>query len=131
MRGGGGAEGGNVTLFVAVAAMGLLAAVGLVFDGGYLLAARRQALTEADGAARAAAQQVTSGSLLGSDVALDPAAAEQAARSFLAPTGHQGDVVVDGNRVTVTVRATYRLKILPGGTRRVTGVGTASAERGI
>ena len=70
-----------------------------------------------------------SGSLLESEVALEPAAAEQAARGFLAPTGHQGDVVVDG-RVSVTVRVTYRLKILPGGTRRVTGVGTASAERG-
>lgn len=128
---GGTSQAGNVTLFVAVAAMGLLAAVGLVLDGGYLLAARREALIEADAAARAGAQQVTSGSLLGSPVALDPVAAEQAARSFLAPTGHQVHVVIAGERVTVTVRSTYRLKILPGGTRRVTGVGTARAERGI
>ncbi len=123
-------ETGSLTLFVAIAAVGMLAAAGLVADGGYLLAARREALTEADGAARAGAQQTTDGAGIGLPVSVDPARAEQAASGFLAGSGHQSTVVVDGDRVTVTVRSTYRMRILPAGTRRVTAVGTARAARG-
>lgn len=125
-------EGGSLTLFVAVVVVGLLFAFGLVLDGGYLLAARRATLNEADGAARAGAQQVAPESIAAAGpVILDPDAVTAAVRAFLAPTGHESSVVVDQDTVTVTVRSTYRMRVLPVGSRRVTGVGTAHAQRGI
>lgn len=124
-------EAGSLMLFVAVVVVGLFFAFGLVLDGGYLLAARRATLNEADGAARAGAQQVTADSIAAGRVVLDPDGVTAAVRDFLSATGHESSVVVDQDTVTVTVRSSYRPKVLPIGTRRVTGVGTAHAQRGI
>jgi Flp pilus assembly protein TadG len=97
-------ERGQVTAFVVVIMVALLALGGLVIDGGNALAAKRRAIDEADGAARAGAEILavpgyrTTGSL-----APDPSAARQAALDYLARTGHTGQVTIQGDQVVVTV----------------------------
>jgi Flp pilus assembly protein TadG len=83
--------------------IGLLAA-GLVFDGGNAMAAKLEAWHVAQQAARAGADQIdlvllrTTGT-----VAIDPPAAEAAARQWLAQAGVDGTVTVTPEQVSVTV----------------------------
>ncbi len=128
-------ERGQVTAFVAVFALALMFLAGLVLDGGHVLAARRRAINEAEGAARAGAATLavdtyrTSGTVL-----LDPARAGAAARAYLAQTGHGGEVAVSGDRVTVVVRFDQPLQILGLGglgAQTVTGRGQARAALGV
>jgi uncharacterized membrane protein len=126
-------QNGMVTALVVSITAALLLFTGLVLDGGYLLAARRQAIDEAEGAARAAAQAVAVPAR-GRTLTLDPARAQSAVDSFLAPTGHRGVAAVDGDVVTVTVSFSHRMVILGLGglaARTVTGKGTAHVVRGI
>ncbi len=130
-----GGEEGMVTAFVVVMTFALLLFAGLVLDGGLTLAARVQAIDEAQAAARAGAQAVdlTTYRTTGTEV-LDPAAATAAADSYLTATGHTGTVTVAGDRVTVTVRITQPTQILTiAGIRSLTvsGTGSAVAERGV
>jgi hypothetical protein len=123
-----------ITALVVSITAALLLFTGLVLDGGYLLAARREAIDEADGAARAAAQAVATPARSAGTLALDPARAQAAVDSFLAPTGHRGVSTVDGDVVTVTVSFSHRMVILGIGglsERTVTGTGSAHVERGI
>lgn len=80
----------------------VLAGAGVVYDGGRALAARREAINVAEGAARAGATTVTAEGLR-----QDPAIA--AARDFLAASGvASSDIVsitVTMNSVTVVVRS--------------------------
>ncbi len=80
----------------------VLAGAGVVYDGGRALAARREAINVAEGAARAGATTVTAEGLR-----RDPAAA--AARDFLTASGvAPSDIVsitVTTNSVTVVVRS--------------------------
>lgn len=80
----------------------VLAGAGVVYDGGRALAARREAINVAEGAARAGATTVTAEGLR-----QDPAAA--AARDFLTASGVAfSDIVsitVTTNSVTVVVRS--------------------------
>ncbi len=125
-------ERGVVTIFVVTMTTAMILVVGLVLDGGYTLAARRQALDEADGAARAAAQAVAP-SARGGQVVLDAKQAQAAANAFLAPTGHAGDATVQGDSVTVKVSFRHQMLILGIGhllSVQVTGRGTARAVRG-
>jgi hypothetical protein len=125
-------ERGIVTMFVVSMTTAMILVVGLVLDGGYTLAARRQALDEADGAARAAAQAVAPATRNGL-VVLDAAQAQSAVDAFLAPTGHVGQAVVQGDVVTVTVSFRHQMLILGIGhllSVPVTGRGTARAVRG-
>ena len=128
-------EAGQVTAFVVIFAVALLLAAGLVLDGGYVLAAKRRAMNEAEGAARAgAATTALAGYRTSGPVRLDPAKAEAAARAYLAQTGHGGEVAVAGDRVTVTVRFDQPLQILGLGglgAQTVTGRGEARAVRGV
>ena len=128
-------ESGQVTAFVVVFAVALILAAGLVLDGGYVLAAKRRAMNEAEGAARAgAATKGLSGYRTSGPVRLDPAKAEAAARAYLAQTGHAGEVAVAGDRVVVTVRFDQPLQILGLGglgAQTVTGRGEARAVRGV
>lgn len=127
-------ERGQVTAFLAVFVVALLAVAGLVIDGGYTLAAKRRAMNEAEGAARAAAQAVTPASLRQGDPVLDPARATLAAEDFLAKTGHTGTIEVDRQRVAVTVSFEQPMLILGlGGLGRVTvtGHGDARPVRGL
>ncbi len=126
---------GQITAFVAVFAVTLLFVAGLVLDGGYVLAAKRRAINEAEGAARAGAATLAVGSYRASGpVNLEPAKAEAAARAYLAQTGHAGDIAVSGDRVMVTVRFDQPLQILGLGglgAQTVTGRGEAEAQRGV
>jgi Flp pilus assembly protein TadG len=126
-------ERGVITAFVVVMSTALIVVAGLVLDGGYTLAARRQAIDEADGAARAAAQAVAVSTRNGT-VMLDPQRAQASVDAYLAPTGHHGQVSVHGDVVTVAVSFSRRMLILGVGglvSVRVTGRGTARAVPGI
>ena len=98
-------DAGTVTAFVASFTIALLAIAGRVVDGGYVLAARRAGFDEAEAAARAGAQAVDVDSLRrGGPVTVLPDEARQRALDYLARTGHQGTVDVEGDLVTVHVR---------------------------
>jgi Flp pilus assembly protein TadG len=129
------AERGQVTAFVVVMVAALLLCVGLVADGGLLLAAKRRAGNEAEQAARAGAQAVATDTYRATGVLrLDPARARAAARAYLAATGHPGTVRVAGDRVAVTVQITQPMQLLglAGiGSMTVTGHGVARAARGV
>ncbi len=97
-------EHGSVTAFLAVFMVAFLALAGLVLDGGLALAAKRRAVNEAHAAARAGAAAVSSGALRTQGTfTLDPERAHQVATDYLAFTGHQGTVAVEGDTVSVTV----------------------------
>jgi len=133
--GAGRGEEGMVTAFVVIFAFALILVAGLVIDGGLTLAARIQAIDEAQAAARAGAQQINL-AVFRSDgqVILDPARATQAAQAYLATTGHAGTVTVEGDRVQVAVRITQPMQILEVagiGNLTVVGHGAATAEEGV
>ena len=97
-------EEGMVTAFVVVFTFALLLLAGLVIDGGLTLAARVQAINEAQAAARAGAEAINIPLFRSTgQIVLDPAQANQAAESYLAATGHTGTVQVNGDDVDVTV----------------------------
>src|SRR3954469_7765455 len=117
-------DAGTVTAFVASFTIALLAIAGLVVDGGYVLAARRSAFDEAEGAARAGAQAIDVDSLRrGGPVLVLPDEARQRALDYLGRTGHEGYVEVSGSRVTVHVRFEQRMVVLG-----LVGVGPATIE---
>lgn len=128
-------EVGQVTAFVVVFAAALLLFAGLVIDGGLVLAAQRRAINEAEAAARAGAQAVDIPAYRASGAfVLDPDQATAGSKAYLAQTGHDGEVTVDGDRVVVTVRFRQPMQILgiAGlGSVTVTGRGEARAERGV
>lgn len=126
---------GQVVAFVVVIVMALLLFVGLVFDGGLILAAKRRAINEAEAAARTGAQAVaitsyrTTGRLT-----LDSVRARAAARAYLAETGDSGDVQVASDRVVVTVNVTQQMQLLRLvgiGNLRLQGRGVAVAVHGV
>ena len=124
-----------MTVFVVGLTLALMMVAGLVYDGGRILAARRQAHDLADNAARAAAQAVDLDALRsGSPVELDPLEAQVAAEDYLATTGHDGEVLVTADTVEVTVTITTPMVLLQlaGITERtVTASGEARLVRGI
>jgi Flp pilus assembly protein TadG len=99
---------GTLTLFTAIAAIGLLAVLAFVVDAGDKLQAGAEARALAEEAARAGAGQVNVSAALagGGPFSASPAQAVAAARQYLSRRGHTGTVIVTGNRtiqVTVTV----------------------------
>lgn len=124
-----------MTVFVVGLNLALMMVAGLVYDGGRILAARRQAHDLADNAARAAAQAVDLDVLRsGSPVELDPLAAQVAAEDYLATTGHDGEVLVTADTVEVTVTITTPMVLLQLAgisERTVTASGEARLVRGI
>lgn len=127
-------ENGMVTAFVVVFVSALFLLVGLVFDGGMILAAKSRTADDADGAARAGAQAIDIASYrAGGEFHLDAYKATQAARSYLAAAGATGNVSVDGDRVTVVARRDQPMQILGiagFGTVAVEQTGSAHASRG-
>lgn len=119
-----------MTLFVVVLAAALLALAGLVIDGGYVLAARQEAGSVAEQAARAGAGAISRESLRGNGpLHVDPAAATRAAQSYLATTGHDGQVTVTGDTVTVTVHIVRKTAILSAiGIESLSSTSTATAR---
>lgn len=128
-------EEGAATIFVVGIAASLLMLAGLLYDGGRILTARQQAFANADNAARAAAQAVDLDALRSDGApALDPVAAESAAREYLAAHGLDGDVEVTGDRVDVEVRLDVAMSLLSAiglDTRTVVGTGSARLVEGV
>lgn len=128
-------ERGQVTAMWAILALALLVLGGLVFDGGQILTARRDANNLARQAARAGAQQLDEASVRAGNPTLDAAAAETAARDFLARRHIEPiSVSVVRSTVTVTVSITQptRLLALVGiDERTVTSTAAARSARGV
>ena len=99
----GDAESGMVTAFVVIFTLALVLMAGLVLDGGLALAAKVQAIDDAQAAARAGAQAIDIPTYRASgQITLDPAQATADAERYLAAAGHTGTVSVNGEQVTVT-----------------------------
>lgn len=120
---------------VAILSVALLALGALVFDGGQIFTARREANNLARQAARAGAQQLDVAQARAGTFTLDPAAADTAVRAYL---GDQGitptSLRITGDRVEVTVTLTQptRLLALLGiEERTVTATASARAARGV
>ena len=105
-------ESGSVTVFVVGILLALIVTAGLVFDGGSIIAGHREADAEAEGAARAAAEQVATAALHAGTVSIDPAHARAAAEVYLSAYHHSGTVSVDGDQVTVTVTFPVDMQVL-------------------
>jgi len=121
---------GAVTLFVAVFTLALLAAVGLVVDGGGKVRALQRADEAAREAARAGSQMLDVPSAVrGDGPRVAPAAAARAARAYLDAAGVAGTVTVEGNAVRVSTRITYEPVFLAfAGVGPMTVTGTALAR---
>lgn len=102
----------------------------LVIDAGFVRGAKRQAVAEANAAALDGARALDLGALRATgERRVNPVAASQRVRAFLGPTGHDGEVRVQGARVTVTVRFEQRTPLLTViGTSGMTVRGTGSAR---
>lgn len=120
-------EDGTVSAFVAVLAVGLLAAAGLAYDGGAIITATAAARDTAAAAARAGAQQVDPIAAHTGTTTLDPDAAITAAEAFLATAGADGTVAVSGSTVTVTVTDHQPMRILPLPARPINATASATA----
>lgn len=131
-------ETGSVTLWVVIMTVAIIAAIGLVYDGGDAWAVRGQAVADASGAARAGAEALDQAAFAGGDPAnVDPGNATAAAQAFLAQAGvtaGQASISVTGAVVTVTVHLTSPATILGAvgaGTFHLTGQGSARAIYGV
>jgi hypothetical protein len=126
-------EAGMVTAFVVVMMLALVLMAGLVLDGGLALAAKVQAIDDAQAAARAGAQAIDLATYRATgQVTLDVGEATTDAEQALAVAGHAGTVAVVGDEVTVTVSITQPMQILDlAGIKQVTvsGSGSATAEQ--
>lgn len=130
-----GDDSGQVTPFVVVLTVALIAVAGLVLDGGMALSTKSQALDLAEAAARAGAQQLdlavyrTAGS-----ARLDPDRAVTAARGWLSRAHAQGSVSATTASVTVTVTAnadTQLLSLVGLGDLPVSATATARPQQGV
>lgn len=105
-------EQGAVTPFVVILTIALLVVAGLVIDGGYALAAKREALNEAEQAARVGADALDTGALRSGQTIVDQGLAIAAATNYLSSVGASGTVNVAGGEVTVTVTTHQNTAIL-------------------
>ena len=126
---------GSVTLFLLVAALAMLLAVGLVVDGGGKLLTARQARAAAAEAARAAGQAIApAGAVQGAAARPSPSAAVAGGRHYLAAAGVPGTVTVTGDRVQVRTTLTYTptvLTLIGVGPQTVTARAQARLARGL
>jgi Flp pilus assembly protein TadG len=102
---------GAVSVFVIVVVVALIAAIGLVVDGGGKIRALERADEAAREAARTGSQMLdVPAAVRGERVDLDPGAAGRAARTYLDAAGVEGTVSVSVSRalVTVSTRVVYR-----------------------
>ena len=98
---------GAVAIFTAVAGIALLAAIGLVVDGGAKIQAVQKAHNAASEAARSGVQELNGQATYGTGITLDKAQATRAARNYLAAAGVDGHAsITGGNELTVTTTST-------------------------
>jgi hypothetical protein len=128
-------ENGRATAFVVIMVTAILTFGGLVLDGGLALAAKVQAIGEAQEAARAGAQEIDLAAYRANGtLRLEPRQASAAAHAYLDTAGHTGTVSVAGNTVTVTLtisQPTQLLGLVGIDMITVTGTGQAEPRRGI
>ena len=123
---------GSMSLFYAVAILAIFLVLGLVVDGGGDLKAAARADSLAEEAARAGGEQIDPAQAIpGTAIVVAPAAAQQAAASYLQQAGVQGSVTVspDGKTLSVTVHSTYHTtfaSLLGYSSLPITGHGTAT-----
>jgi hypothetical protein len=122
-----------VTAFVVIFTAALLLMAGLVLDGGLALAAKIEAIDDAQAAARAGAQAINIPDYRATgQITLDPTQATADAQRYLVAAGHTGTVTVNGIQVSVTVTISQPTQILDlAGIDHLTetGTGTATAEQ--
>jgi uncharacterized membrane protein len=125
-------DAGVVTTFVIIFSVLLVFVIGLVVDGGRMLAEHRRARNLADSAARAGAQAISEDAVRNGDtVILDPGAAEVAACAFVDDPDYACTAVATGNRIEVTLNGSIDLLLLPGGSPAVAAEGSACVAVGI
>lgn len=124
---------GSITLFFVILVPVLMFGVGgLVVDGGGIITTKRAAINQAEQAARAGAQGLATEEVrAGAGHVLDPARAEEAARSYLDAIGRSGTVEVIGDRVSVSVTVSRSMRILPLPAVTVSGTASARNVRGV
>ncbi|SDN05828.1 hypothetical protein [Allokutzneria albata] len=119
-----------MTAFLVVLTTTILAAAGLVLDGGHALAAKIDALGLAREAARTGAQELDLDHLRSTGtVRLSPRASAAAAREFLREASRTGTASATSTTVTVIVtitRPTQLLRLL--GITELTVTATATAQ---
>lgn len=128
-------DSGAITLFVAVMAVALFAAVGLVVDAGGRVHAIQVARRAAGEAARAAGEVLDAPTVIGGSRPLpDTGGAARAARSFLAAADIEGRVTVTGRTVHVATQVVYEpvfLSIIGLGPMTLTAESEATPTNGI
>lgn len=120
---------GSAAAYLVVFMIVVVALAGLLFDGGAALAARGQAASIAQQAARAGVDTLTASSLRGGGApAIDTSAAAAAAQAVLDAADVQGEIAATASQVTVTVHTARRASILSAvGVDTVGGSATATA----
>lgn len=127
-------ERGSITTFWLVLIPGLVAAIGLTFDGGQILAARREALDQAQNAAVAGTQGLDETATRQGNTSLDPALVSVEVNGYLGLVGATGTHSSTPETVTVTVTRTvdmHMLSIIGINERTVSGTATARVVRGV
>lgn len=104
---------GSMSLLFVIAALGIMALIGLIYDGGRAEASRSEAVAVASEAARAGAMQLDLAYLRATGITrLDPTAAEAAAADWIAAAGQRGTIEATTEAVTVTVTIDHPTKLL-------------------
>jgi Flp pilus assembly protein TadG len=130
---------GMVTAFVTITSVTLLFVAGMVFDGGRILAEKRETLNIAESAARAGAQALDEDAIRAHNPdVLDEARAVGMACTFLNEAGRScGDASISApagqNRITVNLTSSVDPTMMPPGVGRqvFTLSGTACVAHGI
>lgn len=107
-------ENGSITLWMVTASFVMMMLVGFAVDLGGQVHAQQRAHNVAGQAARAGGQEVQAApAVQGRHVAINAAAARNAAQDYLSAAGVNGTVsITDGTTITVNVTDTYRPKFL-------------------
>lgn len=120
---------GFVAPFTVAVASALIWLLAIVLDGGRWMRAQSNTFGTAAAAARAGAQEIDEAAVLQGQLALDEAAAQDAAYDYLAARGLNGTVTVEDLEVTVTAYGTVDFHLLPIGQATVEETATARATQ--
>ncbi len=103
-------DSGSITAFVVMLLMTFVACAGLAVDGGRMVAAKVQLADQAENAARAGTQEITS--LRTGDPRIDPERAISTAQDFMIRHQIRGQVSATALEVTVTTSRVVSMSLL-------------------